>query len=212
MKINEAYINEFVDAIKKYESISVREASLKDYISEICGRDCEVNIDPTFLLDKVEWDKFTGNRLIKEKYILCYALLNNPLINQSIEQLKLATGLKVVVLNAQARNYINGDVIIRSAGLEEFLNLVKNAEYVLTTSFHGTCFSIIFEKKFFAFIRKGVETRITNIVEKFHLENRIVSDVSTIHCDDINYEEVGKVILLEKQRSIEYLSRVLGIV
>lgn len=210
-KVDDAFINGFVAAIKSYASLSVREQSLKDYISKVCGRDCEVNIDPTFLLEKEEWNRFIGDRPIKGKYILCYALLYNPLVKQVMERLKQLTGLRTVVISPYARNPFKGDINIRSVGIEEFLTLFKHAEYVLTTSFHGTCFSIIFEKKFFTFIREGVETRITNLLEKLGLEYRIVSHVSQISCEDVNFQFAREVINEEKKRAIRYLIEALNL-
>jgi len=210
-QVSEELQNDFIAAIQRYSYLSVREETLAEYIAALCGKDCSVNLDPTFLLDKEEWFQFTGDNPIKEKYILCYALLYNPLVNPAIAKLKRETGLKVVVISAEARNRVSGDKVIRSAGIEEFLTLFRHAEQVLTTSFHGTCFSIIFEKPFYSFIREDAETRITHIAKKLGLEDRIVTDLSQMTFHEVDYAPVREIIMGEKQKSIAYLKTALGI-
>lgn len=205
LDVNKKYVNEFISAINQYDFLSVREQSLKEYIQNLCEKECADNIDPTFLLEKEDWFTFTGKSKFKEKYILVYVLIYNPLINSVIEKLKHETGYKIVIISSNARNLIKGDKVIRNAGIEEFLNLFRYAEIILTTSFHGTCFSIIFQKLFYCFIREGVETRITNVLNKLNLENQIVTELSQISLDEINYEFVNEIIKFEKQKSINYL-------
>ncbi|MBW8014713.1 MAG: polysaccharide pyruvyl transferase family protein [Planctomycetes bacterium] len=214
--VEEKYQDEFISAIKAYSFLSTREKSAAEYISKLCSVPCSTHLDPSLLLTKDEWSRLTSRstlhkRAMPGKYILVYVLLYNPLLNDAVKKLKSQTGLDVIVINPNSRCSVKGDVIIRDAGPLEFLNLYKNAEYVLTTSFHGTCFSLIFEKKFFSFIRKTGETRINNFLSMLNLSDRIISDVSRINLDEISYDHVNAILQSERARTIEYLTKALGL-
>jgi hypothetical protein len=194
-----------IKLIEKFDKISVREQGAKDFIEKNSKKKACVNIDPVFLLSKDKWDEVCSKASVNGKYILCYPLLHNQILNDAVQKLKQLTGYTVVVITPNARTYVDGDIIIRSAGPKEFLRLFKDAEYVLTSSFHGTAFSIINEKKFFSFINSRAPSRITSILKSMGLENRTVRKLEDINLDDIDYDSVN--VLKEKEivRAIEYL-------
>ena len=214
--VSEKYLEDFVSAIKAYNWLSLREKSAADYISKLCSVPCSTNIDPSLLLTKDDWSQLSSKSTLPKKampckYILVYVLLHNHLLNDAIKKLKNQTSLKVIVINPYSRVLAKGDVIIRNAGPIDFLELFKNAEYVLTTSFHGTCFSLLFEKKFFSFIRKTGETRINNILKMLNLSDRIITDVSKLNLDEISYDDVNEILQSERVKTSEYLIKALGV-
>lgn len=214
LAVEEKYLDEFVSAIKSYSFLSVREKSAADYISKLCSVSCSANIDPSLLLSKEEWSRLVPDsrltqRTKPEKYILVYPILYNPILNDAVQKLKSETGLKVIVINPYSRSFVKGDRIIRDAGPVEFLELFKNAEYILTTSFHGACFSVLFQKKFFSFVRETGETRINNILNMLNLSNRIITDLSQLMFDEILYDDVNKILQGEREKAGEYLIKAL---
>ena len=96
----------------------------------------------------------------------------------------------------------------------KFLELIKNAEYVICTSFHATVFSIIFNKKFFIVPHKKTSSRITTLLNKFGLSDRIVYTLDEFSKQDynkeINYENVNKKIEEEKEKSINWLKNAIN--
>lgn len=207
--IFEGYQDEFKKRLLEYDAISVREDKTKDFLEGMVDCSVNVNVDPVFLLDKDEWGNFTGKK--KEKYILVYSLLNNPVLNDIIQKIKEDTGLPVWVINPWPRCYTNGDRIIRDAGPAEFLNLIKNAEYVVSTSFHGVCFSIIFEKNFYCLVRKEGDIRYESLLNKFGLSDRIVRYKEDVNYNDIDFNIVKKVVADELEHSLTYLKEALEI-
>lgn len=210
------YLDKFISAIKAYSFLSVREESSADYISKKCGVPCLTNIDPSLLLTKEDWSRLASSSSLSPgmeqgKYILVYRLLVNPLLNDAVTKIKKETGLNVIVINPYAMCRVKGDLIVRDAGPLEFLKLFKNAEYILTTSFHGTCFSVIFQKKFFSFIRKTGESRITGILNMLNLSDRIITDLSQLKLDEIIYDDVNKIVQSQRAKASEYLIKALGI-
>ena len=167
------------------------------------------NLDPVVisLLSKIQ-DK---DSIIKGKYILCYFLGKNIEHRKFAERLKEKTGYKIVSLN-HADEYVKysdkfADEIPYDIGPKEFLNLIKNAEYVCTDSFHGTIFSLINNKKFFTFERyknknskMSTNSRIYSLLKIVDLEERLLKGNESI--EDVNknidFEKVN--INLEKLR------------
>jgi hypothetical protein len=213
--VKDEYLDEFISAIKAYTFLSVREKSAANYISKLCSVPCSTNIDPVLLLTQEEWLPLASSSRLspsmkQRKYILVYNLLENPLLNDAVKRIKEETGFEVVVINPHAICSVKGDLIVRDAGPLEFLKLFKNAEYILTTSFHGTCFSILFQKQFFSFIRKAGETRIPNLLNMLNINDRIITDTSEVISNGIPYSNVNEIIEMERKKANEYLIRALG--
>lgn len=191
--------------IRRFNSISVREKAAKDYIEQNTDAKCRVDIDPVFLLNKKQWFSKAVTPAIKEKYILCFPLINNNLLQPAINRLKKTTNLKVVVITNSQTTKIKGEYYIYDADPFEFLGWIKNAEYVLTTSFHGTAFSIIMEKKFFSFLSDWAPTRISGLLEELNLSDRIVKTIDDINQNEINYGIVKKLKQHAVDEAYDYL-------
>ena len=134
--------------LKRYDSISLREISGKDVVRQLVNVEADVVLDPTLLLDKDQWNLVAKpKRLVKDKYILCYYLNYSfnafPYVDDLAEYIRNETGYRIVrvarpphsLTSFHASYYID-------AGPDEFLALVRDAEIVLTTSFHGTAFAV----------------------------------------------------------------------
>lgn len=207
--------NEFMKKqLKKFEKISVREEQGKSFLKNALSIESQVNIDPVFLLEQEEWEKIiTNKRIIKEKYILCYFLISSPILEQVIKKLKEKyNDCKVISVQLTSLKRIKADKYIFDAGPKEFLNLIKNAEAVVTTSFHGTAFSLIFKKDFYSVLKKGYRTeRFESLLGKVDLKERLlIEDVKIENILPINYDIVFKKLKEEKRKSIEYIKEILN--
>lgn len=203
---------EYFRLLQGYNNISVREKSGSVIIKCLLGRNVSVHIDPTFLLTKEEWQEYAYPIHQKKKYILLYSVLKPDKILDYATRLSRETGYKIIYINDSPIKKINAQYL-RCSSPEEFLGLFNEAEYVITNSFHGTVFSIIFEKKFFAEVNsKGkMNYRIIDLLEKIGLENRIITNYSTISNELIDYKKVNKKIGLEKQKAFSYLKSIIRI-
>ena len=124
------------------------------------------------------------------------------------------TGLKVIHFSKEEHGYKN---ILKSAYTEgplEFINYIKNAEYVVCTSFHATVFSIIFNKKFFVVPHRKTGARVTNLLDKLNISNRAVNSIDEFNKIDydseINYEEVNSILKKEREKSLEWLNKAIN--
>ena len=174
--------------IKNLDYVSVREAKSVDYIEKISGKKVSCVCDPVFLLEKSEYIKIAKPIKIKKPYLLVYSVVgNDAMLNAALEFAK-ENNLTVVEI-CQSKNRKRKHIQLSAASPEEFLGAILNAEYVVTNSFHGTAFSIIFEKDFYVFDNKGRGSRITDLLTKAGLLDCMTE--GEIHQNNpIDYNEV----------------------
>ena len=218
-KIPDKYTDEYKKFLSRINYLSVREESGKK-ICDNYGIASKVVCDPTILLTKEEWEQeAVQERIISDKYILCYFLGNNIEHRKFAEKLRDKTGYKIVSLN-HADEYVKysdtfADITPYDIGPREWINLIKNAEYVCTDSFHGTVFSLLFNKTFFDFRRysennkMSTNSRIDSLLDLAGVDkNRILTgneDVDTVIKYKINYNNVNKNIDKIRQESKKWL-------
>jgi len=204
--LNEDKKKKYKDALERFDKISVREEECVDVLQPLVKQDIHVHIDPVFLCSADEWREYEAPYSIKGPYILVYMIYWDKNCKKEIEQLKKATSLPVIaVCSGLSRVY--ADKKLYDVGVEEFLWLVDNAEYIITSSFHGAAFSIIFNKRFSVLINPNAPSRINNLMR--------ILNVPKIEIDDLNnqvdfgYEDINERISFECNRSMEYLKKVL---
>ena len=164
--------------IEKYSNISVREKSTADRIKEITGLDSLINIDPTLLLTKDEWNTLIPTDEEKTKlgkYILFYDLKNKEEDWQMVKYISENLKLPVIITKLPAKYLYKYNFNLKlDVGPVQFINLIKNADLVISSSFHGTVFSILFEKKFLS-INGMEDLRIKDLLELGKLENQAIN-------------------------------------
>ena len=160
------YVELYRNFLNRINYLSTREESGVQIIKDIVARDAKLVCDPTILLTKDEWhEESSKERKYDEKYILCYFLGNNIEHRKFAERLRKKTGYKIVSLN-HADEYVKYsdefcDYAPFDIGPREWISLIENAEYVCTDSFHGTVFSILFNKMFFDFRRHNNKSKVS---------------------------------------------------
>lgn len=209
--IPKKFEKDYLTKISKIDHISVREVSAKKELKRIgILQDIDVVLDPTFLLKKDEWlNLISKERLVKQKYILAYTMEDNNEYIKIVNELSKKTGLKVIYLDYRNIGFNNVLKNFYTANPYEFLNLIYFAEYIVTTSFHGTVFSVIFEKKFWCCPHSVTGGRVTNILNKLSLCDRIVSNydsfTKTDYNKEINYLNTKKVLDREIEKSTSWI-------
>lgn len=194
-------IDFYKDSLNKFDYISVREVNAKNVLERMLNREVHQHVDPTFLIKEKEWEKYEKPRNIKGKYILVYLIYRDKNINKQIKKLKKDTGYDIVNIYTGTKHIYN-DHTFYDVDPNEFLWLIHNAEMVITSSFHGTVFSIIYNKKFFALINPNSKSRISNLLNIFDIPNNSFEESFSINID---YDKVNSIIDLERARSIKYL-------
>lgn len=195
--------------ISSLDYVSVREKTGLSILEDLGIKDAVKVVDPVFLLPKSHWDNLSTAKLISKKYILIYDFEGNELIKQFALKLAKDNALKIISVRDGAK-LTYADKIISSAGPLEFLSLIKNCEIFLSCSFHGTAFSLIFEKDFFVFdrIRQQVNSRMRDLLSDLSLKDRIISDIDCINTilPKIDYIKVNSILEETKNKSQQYLN------
>lgn len=210
-KIPEHNKDQFKLLINEFDHISVREEQGRDVIKELTDKNIEVHLDPVFLLKKEDWSKLSSEvPEVDYPYILCYILYRPSWLNEYLKKIHNKTGLKIVVIDNSPFRNIFHHKMVRNAGPREFLWLIENAENVITSSFHGTAFATLFNKPFYAAVNPNAPSRISNLLNKLNLNNRILETGNNIDFEDVSFIDANKVISEERQRSQIYLLESIG--
>lgn len=207
--------------LNRFQCLSSRELQGSKIIKELTGRESVTVADPTLLFSGEEWLNCIPNKKVVEgKYIFCYFLGDNPKHRDVSEELKAKTGLEIVTIpfldNFVERDMNFGDKAMYDVDAADFVNLIRNAEYILTDSFHGSVFSILNHKKFVTFNRfmdnskDSRNSRIDSLCELLGLsERRYKSDIMETVNKEIDYEVVDKSVEKLRLDSKTYLCNAL---
>lgn len=137
-------VSEIKRSLSKFEAVSVREKKGAELLRPLMKIEPTVVIDPTFLLDVADWERiFPVKEKNNKKYLLSMFLTDNSSHWKAARQFAERKGLQHVVIPYCGFSYLHKADIRADAGLQEFLDLIRGAEYVLTDSFHVTAFSLI---------------------------------------------------------------------
>lgn len=197
------YINNF-DAIYTRENYDV------NYVRSIFkSESVGYVLDPTLLINESEWDKISSKRLIKDDYILVYCFGEDSQIINTANRLKKKYKLDVYIINNSIKrvnknNYIN----VRKVGPNDFVSLFKYAKYVVTNSFHGVAFSIIYKKNFKCIPYVGTEGRMISLVNLLKLDLSL--DLEDLE-SNLVYSEANKMINAERKKAQDIIKKLLEV-
>lgn len=195
----------FTDFVNSFEYISVREQDNAEAIASVSDKNVGVHIDPAYLLTKQEWQEFEKPYPIKKPYILLYALYWDKSYNKQLKKLHKKTGYDIVAIcGGLSKIWANKKLFDVDPG--QFIWLIDNAEAVISSSFHGVSFSIIFNKKLAAVVNPALPSRITNLFSSLCVENSNITDVCST--DTSFYTKTNEIIKNKKEEALKYLSKV----
>lgn len=194
------------ERIKNFKAIGLREQMMVSYIREHSNVPVQKVIDPTLLLTREDYDGIATDRLIDDSYILLYARRYNPAMEAYAEKLAAENGWKIVEISLRATNAEKGHMMFYEAGVEEFLSLVKHAEFVVTNSYHGMIMSLQYERDFAVFSREQCDTKIEEVLDMVGLRDRIMVRGDEKY-RNIDYETVHAAILAESSKSLDFLNK-----
>lgn len=188
-------IRQYID---DFDFLSCRESSGATFLQSIVGRKVSVVLDPVFLHTGEDWSKIAIAPSFAGEYIFVYDLNGGYDLISLANKIKEKTHLPIVCLTRVRTRFYKVDKQCYDAGPAEFLGWIKNASFVVTDSFHGTAFSIIFNRAFFSYIalEKSSE-RLKELLGKVGLENRLLTK-KQLHTFDVkSYESLPAISLDE---------------
>lgn len=214
----------FRDNLKDFSGISVREEDAVTLLSELTTVPVEWVLDPTLLLETVEWEQICAPSVCSEKYVLCYYLSENARGYRIAKQYAREHQLKLVNIPYTHNKFrwmdVNyGDDTLNDLSPEEFVSSIRYAEYIFTDSFHAVVFSYIFRRPFFVFTRVGAKSmgsRIKSLTGLMHLQERFcdTEDKATLSYVDslseIDYSAGATDMEVMRQQSFSFLKEKLN--
>lgn len=224
LAMSEKYKTIMKKGLSELDAISVRERRSVPVLRQITEREISVVVDPVLLLTETEWNDTLSEKNINRKYILCYLLGNSEEQRKAVKKLARRLHLRIVTFPHILGNVVRksdlffGDIRDYTSGPREFLGLIKNAEYVITDSFHACVFSMIFQTPFAVFERHRVgekgnmNSRIFDFLEEYHLEDQLVTEEALAEMQEIPQIDFSYAHEHWKQRreeSLEYLENAL---
>lgn len=197
---------EISECLNNVSSISVRDKNTFDFVKKISGIETEINVDPVFLGNYDDLIVLPKRR----PYMLVYAYgnrINDEREVKAIKEYAKKYDLEIICVGMQQR-WCSHNI---AADAFELLGYVKNAECIVTDTFHGTVFSIKYNKRFVTLIRESNKNKLGGLLKQFSLYNRHVDkidDFETTMREDIDYGPINQLIAEEQRRSSDYLDRV----
>ena len=212
-------VPEIKRSINKFDMISVREIKAADLPETYTTNRPTVVVDPTLLLSDIEWNNlFEKRETEKDKYVLAFFLNDENTHLKATRNFEKKHFYKLIFVPYKGMTYLQNADVRADVGLEDLLNLIRNAEYVITDSFHITVFSIIYRKQFFTFQRFKENTftsqnvRVTNLLKLANLLERMIpyQSENIKELDDIRYENCISELEDAIKNSKAFLTRAIG--
>ena len=209
----------YVNYIKSFANISVRENNAQKWIREATGENVPICLDPTMLYDASDWERMVSieeKPIIEGKYIFYYCFGISEDIQRFLQ--KISTTMKLPVFFIEAKEWTlkmcwrHGIKLVKHYGPDVYMNLVKYADVFITSSFHGTAFATIYRKNFWYIRSKDSESsmddRATTFLTQLGLMNRYktINELESINLyDNIDYNSVVENLNVLRIKSNEYL-------
>lgn len=197
--------------LSRFNGISVREKSGALLVMQLTGRAAQIHLDPTLLCEQNIWSKLCSSPTIMEPYLLLYIMLDVPAAYECASKLSERTGFRVICINGSIKMHLKYTAFrfLDDATPKEFLPLISHAQMVITNSFHGTAFSILFQKPFLSVLpaENDRNDRILSLLSLLGLTDRAIFGAEYAGRMDapIDWDSVETKLALARETSSDYL-------
>lgn len=179
-RLTEKQKEEYSELLSDFSFISVREESAQEALADILNKDVELVVDPVFLLSKEEWKRFIAENKHGD-YIFMYELHENN-TRKLAQKIAEKTGLKIITIPNDLRGGLTAEKIYAPT-VEEFLNLIYHAQYVVTDSFHVSAFAVIFNKEYYGLLKtnsnlRGLNSRLETLTARLGIKGRLFDSIN----------------------------------
>ena len=162
-----------------FDALSVRESSLIPILQPLVSQPIQQVLDPTLLLDATAWNPLIGKCPENRPYVVLYQVRENPAVR--MKAFEIAQSIGGIVVELTARIDCHYSTKYQTASPADFVTYIRYATYVVTTSFHGTAFSLIFNRPFYTFsLGDNFDSRSASLLESVNLTERLVCPRRTV--------------------------------
>ena len=195
--------------INHIDFISVREKSSVYTLRPFTSKRIFHVLDPTLLLERNTWEILAKTKKKRKPYLLVYRVSGNEDVFKIAGNIGRRLNLEVVYINNH-KPAIAGIKNIRRVGPRDFITLFRDASFIVTNSFHGTTFSVLFNKDFVTVPHEKRGSRMIDLLHLLKLEDRIITNTDQIgegYRLQVDYLIPNKILNIERKRSIMFLQR-----
>jgi len=193
------------ERLQNFAALGIRENQMIPYVQQhVSVPVCRV-IDPTLLLEEKDYHHIAAQQQSTKKYVLLYARRYNPKMEAYAHAIAEKNEWEVIEISLRATNAAINEMRY-DAGVEEFLALVRDAQYVVTNSYHGMIFSVQFRKPFAVFSREQCDNKIMELLDLFGLSQRMQINGERLMEEPIDYESVHKRIAKARKEALAFLN------
>lgn len=200
---------QIADLLKNFKSISVRDENSKIIVDNLVEKKSYINVDPVFLFNPIEDYEYV---VPHDNFIILYAYPSR-ITKYEAKKIKIfAKKFNKQIISIGTYQPIADINLVLSPF--QLLKYFEKADFIITDTFHGTIFSIKYNKKFVTIIRDSNNNKLSDLLKRMNLENRKLSNIDDLNIlfnSEINYEKTNKIIQMEKEKSINYLKKNLGV-
>lgn len=206
-QISEYQKDEYISGLSHFNILSFREVQATNMFEPLFPGKVRQDLDPTLLYDNIFWRKHESSRLISEPYIFVYMLRPDMNVMNLAKRVAAEKHCKVIYTGILASHF-DGVITVCDAGIEDFLSYMDNAEAVVTNSFHGTAFSILFEKPFLSVKLASTSSRVESLLCMTGLISQLVEGTVKTYNFSIDFAKAQRVLAEERQKSLDYLKSI----
>ncbi|MEQ9969530.1 polysaccharide pyruvyl transferase family protein [Pectobacterium carotovorum] len=199
--------------IRTLRNVGVRESSLATWVNKRAQSTIATqNLDPTLLLTPSEWREIAKEKNINEPYLLVYENYKDENTIRIANDIAHKLNLKVITITTSS-SWRYGENTLSDTSPDEFIDLFSKASFVLTTSYHGCAFSIIFGVQFVALkVKNGVNNRTESLFNLLGIENNLVvsSEFNYDQYREINYQALNEKLKMRRAESLSFLRKTIN--
>lgn len=202
--------SEFVELLSNVEYISCRGVHSEIFLKQYTEKSVVALIDPTLLLNTSDYDLICSPRRRKSKYLYCYYIDYDKELIRAAKKYAKKHGLQYIEATSRItkENLFKFDRDAYNIGVEDFISEIRYAEAIMTNSFHACCVSIQYHKNLYAFPRRD-ESKVIDLLNQMQMQDRYICNYVIENESNIDYEQVDLILDTERNKSREWLSRVL---
>lgn len=198
------------ERLHNFLAIGLRENRMLPYVRAHTSIPVERTIDPTLLLTSEDYDALVAPRQCCRPYLLLYARRYDAKMEEHADRIAREMGLDIVEISLRASNTDKGHIMRYDAGVEEFLSLVKHASFVVTNSYHGLIFAVLYRRAIAVFTREQADNKITELWDLLGLNtNGLTNEERTYQ--EIDYDAVHARIAQARATSANFLKMELAL-
>ena len=197
------------EMLQGFDSIFLRER-ISLPLLESLGRNDGLGVcDPVFLLSKEQWNNILPTSSIEEEYLLVYDTENSNKLKDIAQSIAKERNLKIFNISGSRKSYVDKDFWVSSP--IDFVELIRDAEFVVSNSFHATAFSLIFQREFCVVNRsEAINERMLSLLKQYGPQDRLVADNIDSLLTPIDYSKVQSKIEQDIEDSKQYLRNAIG--